>query len=175
MGVTWVMMVLLAQATPETRSIAPREAEVEEAIREPAALPASVDVRSAMGKRFRLIEARLVVDGQEMSHRTAAQGQELENRFRLYDGSLRPGLHSVNVLLVYEGRNSGLFTYMDEYKFNVQATTEFNVAAAGRPATIEVLAYERPGATVPIEKKPMMEIVAPSGSGATATVRPPGR
>ena len=176
MGVTWVMMVLLAQATPETRSTAPREAEVQEAIREPAVLPASVDVRSALSKRFRLIEARLVVDGQEMSHRTATRGQELENPFRLYDGSLPPGRwNSVNVTLVYEGRNTGLFTYLDDYKFRVQSTIDFTFPASGRPAAIEVLAYERSGVTLTVEQKPTMEIMAPSGSGATAAVKPPER
>jgi hypothetical protein len=121
------------------------------------------------------VEARLVMDGQELSHRLAATGQELDTRTRLYDGAVRPGLHAVQVTLVYEGRNKGPFTYLDDYKIRLESTVDFNFAEGRRPGALEILAYERPGATVTVEHKPMMEIKSAVNSGATAAVTPPGR
>ena len=174
MGVTCLMVVLLAQAAPEPRSIAPREVEdgLTAAVKE-TTVPASVDLRSELGKRFRLVEARLVMDGQELSHRLAATGQELEMRTRLYDGAVRPGRHAVQVTLVYEGRNKGPFTYLDDYKVRLESTVDFNFAEGSRPGALEILAYERPGATVTVEHKPMMEIKSAANSGATAAVQVP--
>jgi len=175
MGVTCLMVVLLAQAAPEPRSIAPREVEDGLTAVKETTVPASVDLRSDLGKRFRLVEARLVVDGQELSHRLAATGQELETQTRLYDGAVRPGLHAVQVILLYEGRNKGPFTYLDDYKIRLESTVNFNFQEGSRPGALEILAYERRGATVTVEHKPMMELKSAANSGATAAVTPTAR
>jgi len=172
MGVTLLMVVLLAQAAPEARSIAPREVEDGlTAVRE-TSVPATVEVRSNMGKRFRLVEARVVMDGQELSHRLAARGQELESQFRAYDGAASPGLHNVTVTMTYEGRNKGPFTYLDDIKYRVASSNDFIIHEGGRPAALEVLVYEKPGATVAVEQKPTMEIKPAANSGATFAVAP---
>jgi hypothetical protein len=165
MSMTGLVVVLLAQAAPLPESSAPNEPP---AVVLPAdtTLPASIDVRSDLGKRFKLIEVRVLMDGQELSHRVAARGQELEHQFRAYDGDVAPGPHKVSVLLVYEGRNVGFFTYLDDYKFRVQSSADFTAQDRTHPATIQVLAYEKPGVTVPLEQKPTMEIKTPVGPSA---------
>ena len=78
-----------------------------------------------------------------------------------------PGRHAVNVILVYQGRNAGLFNYVDDYKFRVQSSYAFE-AFADRPAALDVVARERKGISVPLEQKPTMEITPGAGSGATS-------
>jgi hypothetical protein len=139
-------------------------------------VPASVDVRSEMGKRFRLVEAVFMLDGAEVSRRTAVKGQELDHRFRAYDGSVRPGQHALTVTLVYEGRNTGPFTYLDNYRYRVEQTYGFTVTSTDRPAAVEVVARERKGANVPLEQKPTLDITPAAGSSATPmTAAPPAR
>ena len=84
----------------------------------------------------------------------------------------------MTVALEYEGRKTGLFTYVHGYRYKVETSANFivrDVTSAG-PATIYVFAYERPGAGVPIEKKLTIDIKAASGSAITASTgrAPPG-
>jgi len=122
---------------------------------------------------------RVSLDGQEVLHRVAAKGQELEQQFRAYEGEVSPGAHHVTVNLVYEGRNVGIFTYMDDYKIRMQSSGDFTVPDRAHPAVVQVLAYERSGLTIPVEKRPTMEIktatVAPGASAIRASTQPPGR
>jgi hypothetical protein len=154
MGVMGMVVVLLAQAQPLPGSGAPDPTESQAVIvpRE-TTLPAAIDVRSDMGKRFKLMEVRVSIDGQEVSHRVAAKGQELEH-------DVSPGPHQVSVILNYEGRNAGIFTYMDDYKFKVESSADFTAQDRAHPVALQVLAYQRSGITIPVEQKPTMEIKA---------------
>jgi hypothetical protein len=167
MNVMGMVVVLLAQAAPLPESGAQDDNARLIAVPE-TTLPATVDVRSDMGKRFKLIEARVVMDGRELAHRVASKGQELEQQFRAYEGEVGPGVHQVTVQLVYEGRNVGIFTYMDDYKIRLQSSAEVTVQDRAHPAAVQVLAYEKPGFTVPVEQKPTMEIKPVTGTAAPA-------
>jgi hypothetical protein len=133
----------------------------------PAVVPGTVRVRSEMGKRYRLVEATVSMDGAQVAQRRAPEGSELEKEFTAYKGPVSPGRHAVNVTLVYQGRNAGLFNYLDDYTFRVQSSYAFE-AVANRPATLDVVAKERKGISVPLEQKPMIEIGPAPGSGATS-------
>jgi hypothetical protein len=69
--------------------------------------------------------------------------------------------------LVYEGRNAGPFSYLDNYRYKVQTTYPFELAAGEAPAAIQVVAHERAGANLKIENRPLVEVVAAPGSGVT--------
>lgn len=154
-----LMTFLLAQAPlPETKE------------KQPEAVAAAVDVHNDMGKRFKLVEASVILDDAQVAHRKAPPGQELERSFRAYSGSLAPGAHAVTVRLVYEGRNAGIFTYLDNYTFEVENTQAFAVAAGKAPATLRAVARERKGATVALEKRPLLDIIPAPQSAATVVV-----
>jgi hypothetical protein len=176
MSVMWLMVLVLAQPAQKADEIdrpgvdpferqadppaaAPRRADVN--------VPAAIEVRNEMGKRFRLVEAVFFLDGAEVARRTAGKGEDFQPAFRAYEGTLRPGAHALTVTLVYEGRNTGPFTYLDNYKYRVESTYAFSVAAADRPATLSVVAHERPGPNVPLEKKPMLDITPTATSPIT--------
>jgi hypothetical protein len=168
MGVTWILAMVLAQTLPPARDAGidgPLARPSTRVAQESRGLPASVDVRSQLGKRFRLVEVDVVMDGETLSHREAAPGQELERAFRAYDGTVTPGPHSITVTLVYQGRNVGPFTYLGQYRYRVTGTADFAAHAGGLPAAIDVIAAERPGATVSVEDKPTLDIrSAPNSS-----------
>jgi hypothetical protein len=136
-------------------------------------IPAQVEVQNQMGKRFKLVEAVVLVDGIEVSHRKASNGRELENRFNAYDGAIAPGNHALAVALTYEGRNVGPFTYLDNYRFRVDSSYAFGAQASDRPATLQVVARERKGANLPMEQRPQIDIAPAEGSGAWPTVDMP--
>jgi hypothetical protein len=168
MMVSWLLALVLAQAAPQSHASARNDdGGARAASREAAALPASIDLRSDLGKRFRLVESHVVLDGRELSNRVAAPGQELQHSFRAFDGPVSPGPHSLTVTLVYEGRNPGPITYLDEYRFRAQSTADFTAERGTVPAAIQVLAYERKGATVPLEQRPVIEIKTAPGSNLT--------
>jgi hypothetical protein len=142
--------------------------------------PGSVDVRSEMGKRFRMTEATLVLDGQEVAHRTAAAGQELEPSFRLWtsgqapvngservaiDGLLHPGDHALTVRLVYQGRKVGPIDYVSDYKLRAESMFAFTVGGQ-RPAAIQVVAREHADPRAPLRAEPVLTIEPGPGSGA---------
>jgi hypothetical protein len=159
-----------APTEPATRPAAPgtpAEPAVEVPVAPPADVPGTVRVRSEMGRRYRLVEATVAMDGAQVAHRRAPEGAELEKEFTVFKGPVLPGRHAVNVVLVYQGRNAGLFNYMDDYTFRVQSSYAFE-AYANRPAVLDVVAKERKGISVPLEQKPTMEIFPAAGSGATS-------
>lgn len=180
-SVTWVAMLFLQGGAPTPvdpdRPSAP-EGPVHRKAEEPAVVetqrvappenvPGTVRLRSEMGRRYRLVEATVAMDGEQVAYRRAPDGSELQREFNLYQGPMVPGRHAVNVILVYQGRNAGLFNYMDDYTFRVQSSYAFE-ATADRPAVLDVVAKERKGISVPLEQKPMLEISAAPGSGATS-------
>jgi hypothetical protein len=73
----------------------------------------------------------------------------------------------------------GIFTYMDDYKIRMQSSGDFTVQDRAHPALVQVLAYERSGLTIPVEKRPTMEIktatAAPGTSAIRASTQPAGR
>ncbi len=132
-----------------------------------------VDVRDEMGKNFRLVEASFVLDGSEVSHVRAPPGEELPRSFRAFEGPLAPGTHALNATLIYEGRNRGVFTYMDDYRFRVSSEYAFDVSESGGPASLVVVARERKGPNVPFEQKPRLEFVPEPGSVITPITSSP--
>jgi hypothetical protein len=164
-GVWMVMATLLAQAPgPAERVVAPPVDGV----------PASVDVRADVGRRFRLREAVLMIDGKEVARRSAAQGDELARSFRLWPteqasygaGLLRPGDHALTVRLSYDGRALGPFEYLSQYEIRTEARVAFGVSGDGRPAALQVVARERPSSRAPLPAEPVLSVEPQPGSGA---------
>ena len=129
--------------------------------------PVRIEGRSLMGKRFRLIDAFFLVDGIQVAHLSAPARQELELAGRAVEVPLLRGQHTLTVVMVYQGRSVGLFSYMDSYRFRAVASYPFYLEKAEGTPVIKVLARERPGAFVALEKKPMVDISAPFGFGVT--------
>jgi hypothetical protein len=128
-------------------------------------VPVRIYVRNEMSRRFRLVEARVVLDETEVVHRNAAGGNELERQFSALETPVPPGEHALTATLVYEGRNAGPFSYLDNYKFRVKTSYPFDLDRSQETAAIHVVAREKPGANVPLEQRPLIEVMAAPDSG----------
>ena len=133
-------------------------------------VPVRVHVRNEMGRRFRLVEVRVILDGTEVVHQSANGTRELERAFSALESPVMPGEHALTATLIYEGRNTGPFSYLDNYRYKVQTTYPFELDAGDQPASLHVVAHERAGANVPLEKKPILEVMTDPGSGVTPSV-----
>jgi hypothetical protein len=131
------------------------------------AVPVRVFVRNDMSDRFRLVEARVVLDDTEVVHVNASGKKELEETFGALETPIPPGNHALTATLVYQGRNRGPFSYLDNYRYRVQTTYAFELAAGKEPAELHVIAHELPGANRRLERRPVVEVVAEPGSGVT--------
>jgi hypothetical protein len=171
-------VMLMQQAEPGDQLLVPTFADEPEApIPPPQAtipvnVPAQIDVHNEMGKKFKLVEAVVLLDAVEVARLRASEGGELERNFRAFQGALPPGQHAVTVTLIFVGRNPGPITYFDNYRFHAESTAAFTVAQEDRrPAAMDVFAREHKGANVPFEKKPELQIAAAPGSSAATAFR----
>jgi hypothetical protein len=137
-------------------------------------VPTTFVLRNEMGKGFRLVEAHFVVDGTEVGQRMAAAGQELGRSVAPLEVMLPIGNHRVTARLVFTGRNVGLFTYLDDIRYRVESTIPFTTGHLVGPATIEVVATERPEPNLPPEQKPVLTVKASNNPNVAAQKLPVG-
>ncbi|MDW8185995.1 MAG: hypothetical protein RMJ98_23195, partial [Myxococcales bacterium] len=71
----------------------------------------------------------------------------------ILSGSIPPGDHTLQLVLQFQGNGYGVFSYLKGYKFNVQSSHSFR-AIEGKTITLQVIAYEKGGATTPLEERP---------------------
>jgi hypothetical protein len=143
-------------------------------LRAHASVPVRIYIRNDMGKRFRLVEARVALDETEVVHRRSTGRHELERSFSALETAVRPGEHALRATLVYQGRNRGPRSQVENHQVRVQTSYAFDLAAESDTAAIHVVARERAGANVPLEKKTVLEVMAEPGSGVTPVRGAPG-
>ena len=131
------------------------------------AVPVRVYVRNEMSNRFRLVSARVVLDGTEVVHENASGKKELERSFSALETPIKAGSHALTATLIYEGRNAGPFNYLDNYRYKVQTSYPFELAAGEDPAAIHIVAHEKQGANLRLENRPVVEVMAAPDSGVT--------
>ncbi len=130
-------------------------------------VPVRLVARNQMGRRFRLVEARFVLGGTEVARLTAKPGEEVDLNAPVMVVPLRRGEHALTATLVFQGRNVGPFSYLDNYRYRVETTYSFYVEQTHRQPIIELVAHEQGGMMVPLERRPTLEIYSAEGSGVT--------
>jgi hypothetical protein len=110
--------------------------------------------RNEMGATFRLIKATYALDGVQIFSKADDTGRMSEmQEFDIYNGAIQPGSHTLTVALVYQGNGFGVFSYMNNMKFNVKSSNTF-VASEGRATSVTVVGHEKGGMTTNMEEKP---------------------
>ena len=71
----------------------------------------------------------------------------------IFNGSIPPGDHTVQVLVNLRGHGYGVFSYLRGYRFEVRSSHSFT-AVEGKTTRLRVLAYEKGGVTTPLEERP---------------------
>ncbi len=130
--------------------------------------------KNEMSSAFRLTRALFVVDGAVQYNRADDTGALADQKeIPIFNGSIPPGDHTVQVVLNFQGNGYGVFTYLRGYKFEVKSAHSFT-AVEGKTLTLTATALEKGGVTTPLEQRPTVEwnekVGALGGTGAP----PPG-
>ena len=150
--------------TPKAKASKP-EARLVEVV-----VPVRMIARNQMGRRFRLVEARFVLGGNEVARLSAAPGQEVDLSSPFMVVPLRRGEHALTATLVFQGRNVGPFSYLGNYRYRVESTYSFYLERTDRQPIIEVVAREQGGLMTPLERRPTLEISATNAAGVTPMI-----
>jgi hypothetical protein len=106
----------------------------------PLGAHARITVENRMGPMYRLIEARLGLDGTSILRSRDVDG--LPDVIPALDGAIPPGDHVLSVRLVYVGEESSPFPYVGNYRMVITSShelsigtrSEYRLTVVGHPA-----------------------------------------
>lgn len=143
---------------------------------------AVVRFKNDLSDAFRVTRALFVLDGAVQYNKTDQSGAlGDQDEIPIFNGSIPPGDHTLQVLISLQGNGYGVFSYLRGYKFEVRSSHSFS-AVEGKTITLDATAYEKGSVTTPLEERPAIRYVekiasglADPGAGATGGVAaPPG-
>jgi hypothetical protein len=125
----------------------------------PPAHNLKVMLRDDVGARYELIAAKYILDGETVFERTTTDGLiELPDHDRIYYGFVKPGRHSLTVMLEYRPSAHGIFTYVHKYRLKVASRAEFATGST-LPVSVEAIVKDSGDFTARVEKGPAIEYV----------------
>ncbi len=140
---------------------------------------ATVRFSNEMSSAFRLTKALFVLDGAVQYNKSDESGALAEQQeIPIFDGSIPPGDHTVQVLLQLQGNGYGVFSYLKGYHFEVKSSHSFT-AVEGKTIALDVIGYEKGGVTTALEERPAVRYsekvtagVASAGAAPAAPAAP---
>ena len=120
-----------------------------------------------MGTTFRLIKLVYALDGTQVFSRADDPATTLykSKSIDILSGPIAPGSHTISVVAEYRGHGYGVFKYLTKYTFTVRSSHTFTIEE-GKGSKIEAIAYEKGGATTPLEKRPNIDFKVSQVSGS---------
>jgi hypothetical protein len=120
-----------------------------------------------MGTTFRLIKLVYALDGTQVFSRADDPATTLykSKSIDILSGPIAPGSHTISVVAEYRGHGYGVFKYLTKYTFTVRSSHTFTIEE-GKGSRIEAIAYEKGGATTPLEKRPNIDFKVSQVSGS---------
>jgi len=106
-----------------------------------------------MGKSYRLRHLTYEVDGRLVHDRRM---QRSERKLVILQTQLPAGSHTVVVFAEYRGHGSGVFSYLNDDRFKVRSEHKITLADADR-IQLDIVAFEKGGATTPLDERPALE------------------
>lgn len=115
---------------------------------------ATIRFENKLSSQFRVNRALVVLDGAVQYNKTDRSGVLAEQKvIPIFNGSIPPGDHTVQVLINLRGHGYGVFSYLRGYRFEVRSSHSFT-AVEGKTTRLRILAYEKGGVTTPLEERP---------------------
>lgn len=109
---------------------------------------AIIEHKNDMSSGFELERAVYTLDGGVIFSKENTDGSlDRQKAFELYNGALSPGKHLVEVDLLFKGRTSTVFTYLEGYKFKVRSKYVLDVTE-GKSTRMLIVSYEREDITM---------------------------
>ena len=78
---------------------------------------------------------------------------DAKKEIQIFEGPIPPGNHNITVHLKLRGNGFGVFSYVSNYVFNVQASTAF-VAEDGKSCKVKAVVNERGGISRSFTERP---------------------
>ncbi|HNS97577.1 MAG TPA: hypothetical protein PKL73_11555 [Polyangiaceae bacterium] len=129
-----------------------------------ASARADITFDNEMSGAFRLTRAVFVLDGAVQYNRSDDTGALADQKtIPIYQGSIPPGDHTLQVVLELRGHGYGVFSYLRGYKFEVRSSHSFTITD-GNALTLRTIAYEKGGVTTPLEQRPAVRFIENVGS-----------
>lgn len=114
----------------------------------------TIRLENKLSSQFKLTRALVVLDGAVQYNKTDRSGALADQKvIPVFNGSIPPGDHTVQVLVNLQGYGYGVFSYLRGYKFEVRSSHSFT-AVEGKTSQLRILAYEKGGVTTPLEERP---------------------
>lgn len=126
---------------------------------------AVVRFKNDLSDAFRVTRALFVLDGAVQYNKTDQSGALSEqNEIPIFNGSIPPGDHTLQVLLNLQGNGYGVFSYLRGYRFEVRGSHSFS-AVEGKTMQVDAIAYEKGSVTTPLEERPAIRYTEKVTSG----------
>lgn len=113
-----------------------------------------------VGSTFKLESITYTLDGFEVYHAENDAQNSLEQLAEtpVYEGSLLPGEHILVVDMVYRGKGYGIFSYLDQYLFNVKSRYTFTVEE-GEVVNVSVTSLDEGSFLAPLKDRLRLRFV----------------
>lgn len=122
---------------------------------------------------FRVTRLLFVVDGAVQYNKTDQSGALSEQeQIPIFNGTIPPGDHSMQVLVNLQGHGYGVFSYLRGYRFEVRSSHSFT-AVDGKTMNLDAVAYEKGGVTTPLEERPAIRYREKVSTGLADTAASP--
>jgi hypothetical protein len=126
---------------------------------------ATIRFENKLSAQFKLTRALVVLDGAVQYNKTDRSGVLDDQKvIPIFNGSIPPGDHTVQVLINLQGHGYGVFSYLRGYRFEVRSSHSFT-AVEGKTTRLRVLAYEKGGVTTPLEERPAIRYLEKIATG----------
>ncbi|MCC6554040.1 MAG: hypothetical protein IT372_13610 [Polyangiaceae bacterium] len=126
---------------------------------------AAIRFNNELSSAFRVTRVLVVLDGAVQYHKTDQSGALAEQaEIPIFNGSVPPGDHTLQVLVNLQGNGYGVFSYLRGYRFEVRSSHSFT-AVEGKTINLQAVAYEKGGVTTPLEERPAIRYVEKVTSG----------
>ena len=114
-----------------------------------------VNHKNQMGGNFLLVEVDYFLDGTPLWQELDETGAKLTpmKEHPLWDGNIIEGSHTLSVELKYRGNGTGVFQYLNGFKFDLKDSITFT-AEAGKLITIDVVGFEKGNFTTEMTERP---------------------
>ena len=132
----------------------------------------NIQFKNELSSAFRITRVLVVLDGAVQYNKTDQSGSLSDQpEIPIFNGSIPPGDHTVQVLVNLQGNGYGVFSYLRGYKFEVRSSHSFT-AVEGKTVQLQVLAYEKGGVTTPLEERPAIRYVEKVVTGLVDGTQP---
>lgn len=111
-----------------------------------------------MGSRYKIVSLVYTLDGETVYSYYGDQRDKkaLGRKVQVFKGPLVPGTHKLMVDVVYKGNDTGVFSYINDYKIPVHRERKLKVTK-GRKLKVQVVGYEKGWALTDFKDRPVIK------------------